>query len=78
MSTEDRARPGSLCCWTLAKVLPIGHKALNKSINLYELSGHTVYKRRQIPLMTVFHGYYKGPVKIIIVHIKMVPAGNHS
>lgn len=62
-SLSDRAGPRHLCAWVLAEALPTGCKALDKSINLYELYKHMAYKMRVIPLMTVLHGQYEGPMK---------------
>lgn len=72
-SASDRARPRPLCARVLAEPLPAGCKALDKSINLYELYEAMAYKTRVIPLMTVLHGHYESPVKKITGHIKTVP-----
>lgn len=55
------------------KGLPIGCKALDKSIKFFESYKHMAYKMRVIPLKIILHGHYVGPMKKMTARVKMVP-----
>lgn len=60
-------------CVGPGKGLPIGCKALDKSIKFFESYKHMAYKMRVIPLKIILHGHYVGPMKKMTARVKMVP-----